>query len=112
MIVRTWHVELAVVAVVLAAVNVIARRGPIEWIGALAVLASFAHGQVADRLAEKEGQRERPEVDCHLMSRRYFVAKEALWVVYFLALGAWSPLVGCALFLVYPAWRAWWRRKR
>jgi hypothetical protein len=107
---HTWHVELLVVGTILSAVNVILKRGTLEWVGALAVLVSFAHGQVSDRLAEKEGQKSSPEVDCYRMSRRYFVAKEVLWVLYFVMSGAWSPLIGCGLFLVYPIWRSWWRK--
>lgn len=38
------------------------------------------------------------------------VSKEALWTTYFIALHAWSALVGCALFLAYPLWRELWRR--
>lgn len=106
---RTWQLELGVVAGVLASV-VFARGAPlIEWVAAAAVLASFAHGQVSDRLAEQEGLRERPAVECHAWARRYYVLKEALWAAFFFATGAWSALVGVALFLAYPAWRAWWR---
>lgn len=108
---RTWHIELAVVGGILSAVNLLAKRDLVEWVGSAAVLTSFAHSQVTDRLAERESKRESPE-DCHLMARRYFVSKEILWVVYFLAVGAWSPLIGCALFLIYPVWRAWYRRAR
>ena len=32
-----------------------------------------------------------------------------LWLVYFVAKGAWSAIAGVALFLAYPLWRRWWR---
>lgn len=109
--IRTWQGELAVVAAVLGAVLFATKAPIVEIVGSGAVLASFAHGQVSDRLAEKEAARERPEVHCHAWARRYFLTKEALWLGYFVAKGAWSALVGCAVFLAYPAWRAWWRRR-
>ncbi len=108
---RTWQGELAVVGTVLGGVLLATHAPLVEVVGAGAVLASFAHGQVSDRLAEKEAARARPEVYCHAWARRYFLAKEALWLIYFVAKGAWSALVGCAVFLAYPAWRSWWRRR-
>jgi len=93
------------------AVTLLATRAPrIEWIGAGAVLLSFAHAQVAERYAEKDRERTVPDVSCRAWLRRYFIGKEALWVIYFATRGAWSALVGCGVFLAYPAWRAWWRR--
>lgn len=108
---RTWVAELLVVASVLAAVVAFRHAAIVEWIGSAAVLASFAHGQVSDRLAEREGLRERPDVDCWKWSRRYFVMKESLWAAFFFATGAWSALVGVGVFLLYPAWRSAWRRR-
>lgn len=110
-IARTWVWELGTVGLILAVVLVATRAPLIEVIGAGAVLASFAHGQVSDRLAENEAARAKPEVHCHAWARRYFLAKEALWFGYFVAKGAWSALVGCVVFLAYPAWRAWYRRR-
>lgn len=108
---KTWHIELAVVAAVLSAVALLSGGSLVEWIGTLAVLASFAHGQVSDRLAEREAARERPAVHCHRMSGRYFIAKEALWLSYFVTHRAWSALAGVLLFLLYPAWRRFWRTR-
>lgn len=108
---RTWVWELGTVALALVAVLLATHAPLVEVIGSGAVLASFAHGQVSDRLAERDAARAVPEVHCVAWARRYFLAKEALWLVYFVAKGAWSALVGCAVFLVYPAWRAWYRRK-
>lgn len=134
--IRTWMVELAIVAVVLLTVSALTGGG-IELIGALAVIASFAHGQVADRLAEAEAQRRDRALDrtrhiarikvnelldehhdqnvavhCYRWAARYFTAKEALWFVYFVAHRSWSALAGVGLFLVYPIWRSWWRSRR
>ena len=117
--VRTWMLELGVVAAVLIAVSVASGRA-IELLGATAVALSFAHAQVAHRLAEREELRLRQttrrsarEVDdfvhCAHWSGRYFVAKEILWCAYFVAHGSWSALAGVGLFLAYPLWRRWWR---
>lgn len=105
---KTWHLELAVIASVLGTVAALSG-GPVEWIGAGAVVLSFAHAQVADRLAEREAAREVATVDCHRWATRYLVGKEVLWCAFFVLHHAWSALAGVALFLAYPAWRRWWR---
>lgn len=108
--IRTWHIETAVVYAVLATVVVATGGGTIEWVGAAAVALSFGHASISVRLAEREAAREVPTVHCHRWMTRYFLAKEALWCAYFLALGAWSALVGVGLFIAYPIWRRYWRR--
>lgn len=105
---RTWLGEMLVVAIALAIVA--AWRGAwTEWLAGAAVLASFGHASVAERMREREAARARPEVHCFRWSWRYFVVKEALWVAYFISTGAHAALAGCAVFLLYPAWRSWWR---
>ncbi len=106
---KTWQLEIGVVTSVLVSVLIFTGAPWIEFLGTLAVLASFAHGQVSSRLAEKEAANPFPVVLCHKWSERYFVAKEILWVSYFCYKGAWSALVGCAMFMLYPLWRAWYR---
>lgn len=108
--IRTWQVEFAFVAIALASMVTVSGTW-IELLGALCVLATFGHAQVADRLAEREQLRTHPEVECHGWARRYWVLKEAGWLVYFLILGCWSPLVGVGVFIAYPAWRSWYRRR-
>jgi hypothetical protein len=113
--VKTWHVEMAIVAVVVGFVAAFGGGGWSEWIGAGAVLLSFGHAQVADRLAESEARNsladysDRHYVECHRWATRYLVGKETLWCVYFIVHGSWSALAGVALFLAYPLWRRWWR---
>lgn len=34
------------------------------------------------------------------------------WAVYFLATGAASALVRCAVFLLHPLWRRWYRARK
>lgn len=104
---RTWQIEACFAGVVLGAVAFTTSTGWRPWLGAAAVFVTFLHATVADRLAE--GARSGKPVPCHEKAQRYFMAKEALWVAYFMSLRAWAPLIGCALFLAYPAWRAAWR---
>lgn len=127
---RTWQVELLVAAIVLFGVALLAGGSWVQLVGAGAVALSFAHAQVADRLAEAEADRRGNELlwvpaenrrnnrqeftprlaHCHAWAVRYLVGKELLWLVYFVALGAWSALAGVGLFLLYPLWRRGWRR--
>lgn len=111
---RTWQFELLFVVVVLALVALLSGKGPIEWIGSLAVVMTFAHIQVADRLAEQasleESSRGQTTVECHWKLKWYLISKESLWLIYFVLLDAWSALAGVALFLLYPVWRHWYRR--
>jgi hypothetical protein len=124
---KTWMLEMALAALVLIAVVLDTHGGLPELVGALAVLLSFGHAQVADRLAEKEAQRVKENdeetyenlvrlsaswVECYRWATRYLISKEIVWVVYFVMHKSWSALAGCGLFLVYPIWRRWWRLHR
>lgn len=51
-------------------------------------------------------------VECHRWLARYHVGKELLWLAYFVAMGAWSALVGVFVFLLYPLWRGWHLRRK
>lgn len=108
---RTWHLEAAFVAGVLLVVLIATNGGPVEVVGSLAVFASFGHAQVSDRLAESQATMHQPTVDCWRMARRYFVIKEACWLAYFMAHRTWAALVGVGVFLLYPAWRWFWRNR-
>jgi len=108
---RTWHLETAVVAATLAAVAIATRSGPVEWLGSLAVLASFGHASISSRLTEREETRERPEVECYRWAARHWIAKEFLWACYFVAHHSYAALVGCAVFAVHPLWRRWYRKR-
>jgi hypothetical protein len=107
---KTHYAEWAVVAVILAGVNLLTRAKAIEWIGAGAVLLSFGHASISDRMAEKQARMSAPDVECYRWSVRYFAGKEVLWVVYFIMHHSYSALVGCGVFLVYPFWRVVYRR--
>lgn len=112
---KTWVYEFLVVLVVLVTVALITKKGMIEWLGVFAVLVTFGHTQIADRLHEREAFRykiDKPvEVECYWKLNWYFYIKETLWFIYFIFLGAYSALVGVLIFLIYPLWRNWWRKK-
>lgn len=108
--IRTWHIENAVVALTLGSVVAITGGRWIEWVGAAAVFCGFCHASIAERMREREAARPVPSVECHRLSTVFFLLKEAGWLVYFIALHAWSALVGCGIFIAYPLWRKLWRR--
>ncbi len=108
--IRTWHAEMCVVALVLASIALV-RGAWQEWLATAAVLATFGHASIAERLREREAMRDATAVSCYRWLDGYYVAKELLWVAFFLATSAYVALVGCAVFLAYPVWRRWWRRR-
>lgn len=101
-----------IVAAILLVVNIIVcKLLTIEMIAALAVLLSFGHIQIADRMAEQESLREIPTVECYKRLWYYYGCKEVLWCLYFLLNHSYSALVGVIVFLCYPIWRGIYRRK-
>lgn len=110
--IRTWMIEMSVVAGVLTAVALGSGGGLTELLGAAAVTLTFGHAQVAERLAERDAARERPSVRCHRWAMRYLVTKEALWLLYFVIHKSWAALAGVFLFLLYPIWRRFWRARK
>ena len=102
-----------VVATILMVVNYFAHHLlSIELVGSLAVLLTFGHAQIADRLAEQEGLRDKPQVDCYRKMVYYFVGKEMCWLVYFACTHTYSALVGVFVFLAYPVWRRFYRSQQ
>lgn len=49
-----YHIETAVVAIALIATALIAQAGRVERVGTLAVILTFGHASVANRLEEAE----------------------------------------------------------
>src|SRR5690242_14186579 len=97
----TWKIELLFVVAVLGTVFFLTGRQPSEALGVLAVVLTFCHAQVSDRMAEREAKRVVPEVHCYRWSLRYFVGKEAVWLAYFVMHKSWSALAGVGIFLAY-----------
>lgn len=108
---KTWKLEMLLVALVLLGVVIATRGGWLEALGAVAVLAAFGNAQVAWRMAESEATKLKPDVECHKWSGRYLFTKELLWLAYFVAHKSWAALVGVGVFLLYPLWRRWYRKR-
>jgi hypothetical protein len=107
---KTWHIENAIVATALLSVWVATGCRWQELIGSIAVFCGFCHASIAERLREREAARAAPTVECHALATWFFLVKEVCWLAYFVLHGAWSALVGCVLFALYPLWRRLWRR--
>jgi hypothetical protein len=107
---KTYQFEALVVGVVLFSVAVLTGGAFVEFVGSLAVLLSFCHAQIADRLAERQ-EPTKPTVECYRKMNKFWIGKEAFWLVYFLLQASYAALVGVALFLAYPFWRKWWRKR-
>lgn len=112
MTLRTWHVETLVVGALLATSALAAGARALDWLSAGAVLLSFGHASIADRLAEREASRVVRSVHCVRYLQAYWVAKEALWVAVFAVGHVWPALVGCGVFLAHPVWRRWYRARK
>jgi len=110
--VKTWKVEMIIVASILLAINGFKPQfNWIELLAAVAVLLTFGHAQIADRMAEQEELRKNPSVDCYKKARYYFIGKEILWFSYFLLNHSYSALAGVGIFLAYPFWRRFYRAR-
>lgn len=75
--------------------------GLLEWIGGLAVFTGFLHLQV-----QEEARGFAPLAT----SVRFYilmVAREILWISYFLLAGTYAAIIGSILFLAFPLWRRW-----
>lgn len=100
------------VTTILLAVNVFSNKLlTIESLAAIAVILTFGHAQIADRMAEQEGLRDKPAVDCYRKLWYYFLGKELFWCLYFLVNHSYSALVGVIVFICYPIWRSIYRGK-
>lgn len=76
------------------------------------VFFGFCHGQVADRLREyAEGKEEVPPA-CMQKEKVYFLLKEAMWFGFFLSILNFTSLMGTLAFLLYPKWRAYYRKSQ
>ena len=106
---KTWMYEAIVVWVVLAIVAYCSGNSITEWVGAIAVMAAFGHTQISDRLAERQKIKIDPDIPCYKHLLTYFFVKEAMWLAYFILHRSYAALVGVGLFLLYPAWRKFWR---
>lgn len=109
---KTWKIETLVVAGILIAVNLITHHlFSLDALAALAVLLSFGATSISDRLTEQEALRAQPQVECYRKFILYFLGKEICWFLYFFLTHAYSALVGVCIFLLYPLWRKFYRKR-
>ncbi len=111
---KTYHIEGAFVLITLIAVAEYSGKGLVEYVGVAAVFFTFMHATIAEYMREAEALREKETnqiiTACHKKLPYYFYAKEICWLIYFIWLGAYSALVGVAVFLLYQPWRRLWRK--
>lgn len=91
--IKTRMIEAMVVFLVLASVAYLSGSTLEEWIVCFAILFTFMHAQVADRMKEKEDTKIIPDVSCYQRSTRYYVLKELLRVVFFLITQVYTALL-------------------
>lgn len=101
-----------VVAGILALTTWLLTPGTLgDWLATLGVQLTFHYVSVASRLSEAHALHPVGEVHCRQWLLRYLIAKETVWAAAFLYAHLYPPLVGTVLFLLYPWWRRYWRRR-
>ena len=108
---KTWQKEMLAAGIILIGIAIAGGRA-IDFIGAAAVLFTFGHMSVSERLREKTIEQPIPSVECYRWLTFYLIAKEITWVAFFLFTGSYPALFGCALFLCYPLWRKFHRSRQ
>lgn len=95
---KTWHIELFVVSVILCATTYFFSNNAINWITTVAIIFTFQHAQIGDRLAERQKILDKPSVECYWKLRWYFGIKEVLWIVAFVLMHNYAAVVGSFVF--------------
>jgi hypothetical protein len=107
--IKTWMYEISVIAAVLFSVTLIFANNLVNWLSTFAVLFTFNHAQIADRLKERQKKMEVPDVECYHKLDKLFVIKEILWITTFIIIGSYAAIVGSVMFALYPLWRKYYR---
>jgi len=108
--VRTYVKELLVVSLILMITTFIWSNNLLNWISIVAVILTFGHIQISDRLMEAQVVKQEKEVECYWKLPYYLWSKEILWVIVFLISNNYSAIVGAGIFLIYPFWRKFHRK--
>jgi hypothetical protein len=106
---KTWHFEIVIVSIILALVTYWLKNDIVNWLTTLAIIFTFNHAQIGDRLQEKQANMDKPTVECYHKLHKVFVIKEILWITAFIYMGNYAATAGSILFIMYPAWRRWYR---
>lgn len=107
---KTWHIEILIVGIILCTITAFIGNNVVNWITTLAVLLTFNHAQIGDRLQEKQGVMDKPTVECYWKLNRLFAAKEVTWIVAFVLMKNYAAIFGSILFALYPLWRKYYRK--
>lgn len=110
--VRTWQIEAIVVLLLLVASLFFKAITFADVVCCIAVWITFLHAQVADRMQEKQAKMVTPDVECYKWSNRYFLVKEALWILFFVTIHSYPALIGSITFFIYPYYRKIYRKKK
>ena len=112
---KQHYIETAVAAVILIITAVISGKGWVEWVGVLGVILTFEYQVLSTYLREhaeareQRGKKSKSDFIYKEIQVLYYL-KELIWVLYFLALGAYSALAGTFIFISYGAWRKVYRK--
>lgn len=107
---KTWYIELIVVTIILSLVCYFGANNLINWITTLAIIFTFQHAQIGDRLQERQGIMDKPTVECYWKLNYLFGIKEVLWIIAFVLMHNWAAIIGSVMFTLYPIWRKVYRK--
>ena len=108
---KTWHLELLVVGAVLVITTGLFSNDKVNWITTLAIILTFQHAQIGDRLQERQKILDKPTVECFWLLNWLFAGKEVLWITAFVIMGNYAAIIGSIMFSLYPIWRKYYRNK-
>lgn len=106
---RTWHYEFIVFALVVCLTTWLFQNNAINWITTVAIMLTFNHAQIADRLQEDQQNKPSPTVPCYWKLNKLFIAKEIMWITAFFWMHNYAAIIGSVLFAIYPKWRKIYR---
>ena len=109
--IKTWVWEISIVGILISAANLFFANNLVNWITTVAILVTFNHAQIGDRLQERQSDMDQPTVECYRKLNVLFGAKEVLWIIAFLLMKNYAAILGSALFSLYPFWRKLYRTK-
>jgi hypothetical protein len=108
--IKTWHKETLIVGIILFLTTLLFSNNLINWVTTLAILITFNHAQIGDRLQERQDILSSKTVECYWKLNKLFALKEILWIVAFLMMDNYAAIVGSVLFFIYPFWRKFYRK--
>jgi hypothetical protein len=108
---RTWKIEIIIVCAILTTVTFCFANNWVNWITTVAILLTFNHAQIGDRLQERQAVMDKPTVECYHKLNKLFAGKEVCWIIAFVLMKNYAAIVGSGLFALYPLWRKYYRKK-